>query len=206
MKYFLTTYLTFLFELCSYSQTNNEIVELENKKEKFELDVQILTDSIKRIDLKIAQLKSKRFTEKIRDSSLTTIARKGAKLKGDSNVFADIIIVFKEDKEVIILDYKEGYYEICQGSLCGYMSEIWLKKNNSTSEFIKSRQTNKKLTSRLNSKSSSYSSSLKNKKSKTPYKTKRYRSSKSYFRGPRGGCYYINSNGNKSYVSRSLCN
>lgn len=29
---------------------------------------------------------------------------------------------------------------------------------------------------------------------------------RSYIRGPRGGCYYINSNGNKTYVDRSLCN
>lgn len=27
-----------------------------------------------------------------------------------------------------------------------------------------------------------------------------------YIRGPRGGCYYINGNGNKTYVDRSLCN
>ncbi|TDS14692.1 hypothetical protein [Sphingobacterium paludis] len=27
-----------------------------------------------------------------------------------------------------------------------------------------------------------------------------------YIRGPRGGCYYINANGNKTYVDRSLCN
>lgn len=26
-----------------------------------------------------------------------------------------------------------------------------------------------------------------------------------YFTGPRGGCYYLNSSGNKSYVDRSLC-
>jgi peptidoglycan hydrolase CwlO-like protein len=26
-----------------------------------------------------------------------------------------------------------------------------------------------------------------------------------YVRGPRGGCYYINGNGNKTYVDRSLC-
>ncbi|MGD1957729.1 MAG: hypothetical protein ACFB2Y_02690 [Fulvivirga sp.] len=26
-----------------------------------------------------------------------------------------------------------------------------------------------------------------------------------YIRGPRGGCYYINSNGNKTYVDRSKC-
>ena len=27
-----------------------------------------------------------------------------------------------------------------------------------------------------------------------------------YIRGPRGGCYYINRNRNKTYVARSLCN
>lgn len=29
--------------------------------------------------------------------------------------------------------------------------------------------------------------------------------SRTYITGPRGGCYYINSNGNKTYVDRSLC-
>ncbi len=32
------------------------------------------------------------------------------------------------------------------------------------------------------------------------------RSTRTYHRGPRGGCYYINSNGNKTYVARSMCN
>ena len=31
-------------------------------------------------------------------------------------------------------------------------------------------------------------------------------SSRNYIRGPRGGCYYINSGGNKVYVDRGLCN
>lgn len=30
--------------------------------------------------------------------------------------------------------------------------------------------------------------------------------SRSYIRGPRGGCYYLNSSGRKTYVDRSLCN
>ena len=34
----------------------------------------------------------------------------------------------------------------------------------------------------------------------------RPRSSQRYTRGSRGGCYYINSNGKKTYVDRSLCN
>lgn len=35
------------------------------------------------------------------------------------------------------------------------------------------------------------------------YRTESYRT---YYRGPRGGCYYINGNGNKTYVDRSMCN
>lgn len=31
-------------------------------------------------------------------------------------------------------------------------------------------------------------------------------STRNYITGPRGGCYYINSNGNKTYVDRSMCN
>src|SRR5690606_8410013 len=31
-------------------------------------------------------------------------------------------------------------------------------------------------------------------------------SGRTYIRGPRGGCYYINRNGNKTYVDRSFCN
>ena len=29
---------------------------------------------------------------------------------------------------------------------------------------------------------------------------------KQLYKGPQGGCYYINSNGNKTYVDRSECN
>ncbi|RDI07028.1 hypothetical protein DEU42_113128 [Flavobacterium sp. AG291] len=29
---------------------------------------------------------------------------------------------------------------------------------------------------------------------------------KSVYEGPQGGCYYINSSGNKEYVDRSYCN
>lgn len=47
------------------------------------------------------------------------------------------------------------------------------------------------------------------KKTSTTKKTnakRKPRSSRTYYTGPRGGCYYINSNGNKTYVDRSFCN
>ncbi|MEW7292198.1 hypothetical protein [Aquimarina sp. 2304DJ70-9] len=48
----------------------------------------------------------------------------------------------------------------------------------------------------------SYSRSIERQSSKQ-YKT---RTTRTYYQGPRGGCYYINSNGNKTYVARSMCN
>jgi hypothetical protein len=33
-----------------------------------------------------------------------------------------------------------------------------------------------------------------------------YKSGQKLFTGPEGGCYYYNSNGNKTYVERAACN
>ena len=207
MKLFCLTYLTFLIITFSYSQTDGKINDLEKQKSKIELKIKNLTDSVGKIDFKIAELKSKEFLDKIKSSSLTAIARNGAKLKNDPNVLAGIITTFSENEKVIILGYKNGYFEVCQGSICGYINEIWIKKNNSISEFIKTQGTDSKSVSNTNDNSPSSSLSLKSSNANnSTYKTKSYRSSKTYYRGPRGGCYYINSNGNKTYVSRSLCN
>jgi len=40
----------------------------------------------------------------------------------------------------------------------------------------------------------------------TKKKRSKPRTTRRYIRGSRGGCYYINANGNKTYVDRSMCN
>ncbi len=53
-------------------------------------------------------------------------------------------------------------------------------------------------------KSVNYNNSLNS--STTKKKRNKPRTTRRYIRGSRGGCYYINSNGNKTYVDRSMCN
>ena len=43
-------------------------------------------------------------------------------------------------------------------------------------------------------------------KSSTTKKSANRSESRTYLRGSRGGCYYLNSNGKKTYVERGLCN
>ena len=42
--------------------------------------------------------------------------------------------------------------------------------------------------------------------SPTQKRTQHVKSARTYIRGPRGGCYYINPSGTKTYVDRSMCN
>ncbi len=49
----------------------------------------------------------------------------------------------------------------------------------------------------LTKKSKTISSSVRSSRTSSSYNN--------YYLGPRGGCYYINSNGNKTYVDRSYC-
>ncbi|WP_034042035.1 hypothetical protein [Wocania ichthyoenteri] len=198
--------LIFLIPVLIHSQVEKDLSDMENKKKLIKLKIENLTDSIRVINLKIAKIESEKFFKKINDTTFTGIALEGAKLKKDSNVFSDIITVFEEDRKVIILDYKNGYFEICQNSLCGYINEVWFKKDDLISNYIQSKKIELKLNQQKNGSSSNYTSSLKRTKRSNSYKSATRKSYRTYIRGPRGGCYYINSKGNKTYVDRSLCN
>lgn len=201
MKHFYLTFFTILITTFVYSQTDvetKEIVELKMQKKRVELTNKGLTDSLNKIELKIAQFKSEKILGKIKDSSLTTLVRKGTKLKKEASLFSDIITIFNEDKEVIVLDYKDEHFQVCQGNLCGYINEVWITKNDLISELKKSKETERKNIGNTNNNLYSHKTTLSNSKSNNT-------SSRTYYSGPRGGCYYINSNGNKTYVSRSLC-
>lgn len=77
-----------------------------------------------------------------------------------------------------------------------------LLKTDGTWEYVAG--TNNKNTT-VNSLKSNTSKSNASSSGRSTSRSTRSKSSQ-YIRGPRGGCYYINSNGNKTYVDRSLCN
>ncbi|NGM73810.1 hypothetical protein [Sphingobacterium sp. SGL-16] len=58
----------------------------------------------------------------------------------------------------------------------------------------------------VNSKSTSSTPSSSNNKIQNIRSSSKNNSGRTYIHGPRGGCYYINKNGGKTYVDRSLCN
>lgn len=86
-----------------------------------------------------------------------------------------------------------------------------LLKSNGTWEYVKGENTSAKdLSSGGNMSATSNASSSRNNNNTSNNRTSSSSSPKkstgrTYITGPRGGCYYINGNGNKTYVDRSFC-
>jgi hypothetical protein len=137
-----------LYALQSFAQ-KTELTKLEKQKIEVLNQIKILTDSVKGIDLKINIIKSQEIRKMINDSTLNATVSSGAKLKKSPNPLGELITVLTEDKKVIILDYKDGYFGVCTESICGYMSDVWIKRNDKINSFIQTKIAEEKELKRL---------------------------------------------------------
>ncbi len=122
---------------------------MEKLKQELTYEIDKLNDSLKKVDIQITLLKSKEIKKMISDSSLVSIARKGAYIKKSSNVMGKIISKLTEKKQVVLLDYFDGYLGIFTDSICGYMNELQIEKNEKIYEFIKLKKQEQKELKRL---------------------------------------------------------
>lgn len=118
-----------------------QIHRFESSKKQILSKIDLLNDSINKIDLKINALQFENFQKIALDSSLFAIVVKNAKIKKTPDVMGDIILTLEEDKKVIILDYHNEYFDVCIGSVCGYVSYSWIRGNElELSKFIRSKK------------------------------------------------------------------
>jgi hypothetical protein len=144
----IITLIILLASLNAFSQEIG-ISDLEKLKQNLTSEINKLNDSLKKVDIQIAVLKSKEIKKMVSDSSLVSTARKGAYIKKSSNVMGKIITKLTEKKQVTLLDYFDGYFGVCTDSICGYMNELWIEKNEKIYEFIKVKKQEQKELKRL---------------------------------------------------------
>ena len=125
-----------LFSFCSFGQSNNQdIEELKKIQEN-------LRDSIRKIEFLITELKSESFYKDMSESVLVLYARKGGKLISSINFNVNPLIILKEnDKIVVDTDFYEGgYFKACYDTTCGYINEMWIKKNKEFDDLIEQKK------------------------------------------------------------------
>jgi glycerol dehydrogenase-like iron-containing ADH family enzyme len=192
--------LTLLISSLCFSQNSVELEGLNEilKSQKISLlEKKIdIENQINDIDIKIELNNSKIEIQKLKRSATKTLLKRNCNFYKNPSANSEIIDSPKSNSNIYLIEYyKYGtYFKAIYNDKIGYIQEKNIRRPTIVKELkLKKKGGNK------------YSNSLKtNNTTKSSYTRKSY--SKSYYKGPRGGCYYINSKGNKSYVSRSLCN
>jgi Bacterial SH3 domain len=134
------------------------------------------------------------FSGSVHGQDLATIIALNANLRGTPSANGKVVTVLTENSTVKVLLAQAPWYLIQSQDYAGWLHGNTLKLNDA-SEFDNFD------TARPMVSPPTYSAP----KRSTPRRSSS-RGGSGYIRGPRGGCYYINSNGNKTYVDRSLCN
>ncbi len=180
MKYI--TFLLFFFPQLFFSQSIDELTEMrkgiEKNKNKLRSEMSKMTAKIDSIDRLI-------FLIKLRNRSVESIVKKEDYITDYPSRYTKKIEHVKSGETIHIIEYfaKGRCYKVLYKNEIGYIPIKSIKSSSALSRV-------RKLATHSNESS---------------YKSSNY-TSRSYIRGSRGGCYYINSNGNKTYVSRGLCN
>ncbi|OAV45068.1 hypothetical protein [Lewinella sp. 4G2] len=148
--------------------------------------------TVDRIELELAKVEIKikdANSVEIQEESDGIVAyvknSKNIKLLDNPQFTGTLLTKVKPKSRVLILNYVNEFYEVVFEDFHGYIIDSYVNENPE----IKSL--------RLKVKRSNY----------TPSRSLRSTSTaRHYYKGPRGGCYYLTNSGSKVYVSRSLCN
>ncbi len=118
-----------------FSQEVN-IEKLEQSKSHIQAQIKSLNDSISVINNLISELKMKELQNKFNHSTLTTKVRKGANLKDSPTPLGNIVADLEENEDVGIKDLKGDYLGVCAKNKCGYLSIMWVERNEEIDQFI----------------------------------------------------------------------
>jgi hypothetical protein len=184
-----------------FSQNSAELKELNEtlkfqKKSLIEKKINIENQIIK-IKKKIEINNSKISIQNFKKNAIVTILKRNCSFYEKPNENSKIIEFPKKKKKIYLIEYYAfgTYFKAIYNNYLGYIKAKDIRQIKRVRELKLVKKSENKYSNTLPSQ----------KKTKKTFK-KRRTYSKTYFRGPRGGCYYINAKGNKSYVSRNLCN
>lgn len=159
-----------------------ELKELKMKRLDYELEIERLQTELSQVNKEISFIENQYNSL---ESQEWVIVKAYAELYERASFMSPTIGRFKTESKVLLLGSEDDYINIKSQLGTGFVKIDFLKSEKSSSK-----STTKSFISNT----------------EPTYTRKSYQTSKSYIRGPKGGCYYINGNGNKSYVDRSLCN
>ncbi|WP_462248112.1 SH3 domain-containing protein [Ekhidna sp.] len=181
-----------------YSQS---IEEIKVEKDSISLLIKDLEDSLRKLRVKHDMLKNtiaKSELDSIMKNSTQVQSSKSieGKLRAGVNPQSRVLLTIPKNSSIQLLGYSNGYFQVIYQSKKGYLNELYVASSEEVDKFKKAHsESNYKFDLQTPNNSNS---TLRNHNKKSLSRT--------YHRGPRGGCYYYSKTGKKVYVDRNLCN
>lgn len=187
--------ITFSFGLSSVAQDIHSLTiihdSLTNVKNDLNRQLAEVSSELKNIDEKIALIQ----LDSIKQTAITGYTKKtlSGNLRKGIMPGSALVTVIPTNSKIQIIGYSDAYFKVIYKNQVGYLNEIFVQNSDEIESYKKVFEdsgTKFKTSSPTSTKHTSY----------TP------KTSKTYYKGPRGGCYYYSSSGKKVYVDRGLCN
>ncbi len=194
--------ILFFFGIKVYSQDIDEKNQVKQLEAKIELHKQVILSFEKSID-SLNLIISQKLYESIKDSGFICSLRMDGGAKSTPEVLGEIIFNIPKNSKIQVISYVENsddYYRIIYDGQFGFMNGVFLNDSCNTivlkNNPVKYDREKDFLGNELDKMSLKSNEELKENQANSTYK----KNSHSINTGPRGGKYYINSKGNKTYI------
>jgi hypothetical protein len=149
----------------------------------------------------IVEMPNSANTGEVKNSKSATVISENANLRETANATGEVIQIIPEDTKIEIIRQKGAWVFVSASGRTGWMHGNTIRLAESYSS-----ESSKETVDNSSPPPPPPSTSLpKSKPKNSDGDSDDISNSSGYITGPRGGCYYINRNGNKTYVSREMC-
>lgn len=198
----------FLFLFCSHSAFSQnsdkaeDIQRLQLLAKRLEREVAQKSDSLAVINERLTYLEGRQalisaYGKNDAIAIPATVRANGA-IRTNYNATAKEVAIALKGESLLLTDFIEGYWLVKKGEQVGYINELFIESTADIDAFknMLSNGVTEGQGSNLKSTSGNRNTSV---KSSTGSRSS---TGRVIHTGPRGGKYYINSNGNKTYIKR----
>lgn len=136
MKLFFISILLFT-NVFAYSQNNNSIIELKQRKSNIIDRIEKLQDSLKTVIYAIDNFHNVNANNDNTTVSIDAIARAQSYMISEPNTNGILLLTFDKDTKVNVKGYAENHFKACVENICGYIFRSSLRKTAEMLELIK---------------------------------------------------------------------
>jgi hypothetical protein len=140
----LFLYAILLFTTNTFCQVS-ELDSLNRRKLYLLGQKKVITDSIEYVEREMKALVSIKSANKENLAGISALCTSDTKFRKNPDPLSEVIFTLDVNKEVSVHDYFNGYFGVCTGNICGYISEVWIQPTDTIIKYKRLKESENKV-------------------------------------------------------------